>query len=71
MKELANSLIIEIKEVLKTARQNAARQINAELLTAWMLNTRWAASAQSTVAPRSAGSSRFVRALTVIMPRPV
>jgi predicted nuclease of restriction endonuclease-like (RecB) superfamily len=35
MNELANSLIIEIKEVLKTARQNAAQQVNAELLTAY------------------------------------
>jgi predicted nuclease of restriction endonuclease-like (RecB) superfamily len=35
MNELANSLIIEIKEVLTAARQNVARQVNAELLTAY------------------------------------
>ena len=35
MSGLSNSLIMEIKEVLKTARQNAARQINSELLTAY------------------------------------
>ena len=32
---IPNSLIIEIKEVLKTSRQNAAQQVNAELLTAY------------------------------------
>jgi predicted nuclease of restriction endonuclease-like (RecB) superfamily len=35
MNELSNSLINEIKEVLQTARQNAARQVNNELLTAY------------------------------------
>lgn len=35
MSGLANSMIIEIKEVLKTTRQNVTQQINAGLLTAY------------------------------------
>jgi len=35
MNGLANSMIVEIKEVLKTARQNIAKQVNAELLTTY------------------------------------
>ena len=35
MNELAHSLISEIKTVLETARQNVARQVNNELLTAY------------------------------------
>jgi predicted nuclease of restriction endonuclease-like (RecB) superfamily len=35
MAELSNSLITEIKEILITARQNVARQVNDELLTAY------------------------------------
>ena len=35
MSGLTNSLIAEIKEVLQTARNNVARQVNAELLTAY------------------------------------
>lgn len=37
MKEIAqySDMINEIKEVLQSARQNVARQVNAELLTAY------------------------------------
>jgi predicted nuclease of restriction endonuclease-like (RecB) superfamily len=35
MNELTGSLVSEIKEVLQTARQNVARQVNDELLTAY------------------------------------
>ena len=35
MNGLTNSIVTEIKEVLHTARQNVARQVNAELLTAY------------------------------------
>ena len=35
MNALSNSLINEIKTVLETARQNVARQVNNELLTAY------------------------------------
>ena len=35
MNEPYNSLITEIKEIFKTARQNAAKQVNAELLAAY------------------------------------
>ena len=35
MNGLSDPLIAEIKEVLQTARQNVARQVNSELLTAY------------------------------------
>ena len=35
MNDLSTSLIIQIKEVLKTSRMNAAQQLNTELLTAY------------------------------------
>ena len=35
MNGLSSSLIAEIKEVLQTARQNVARKVNDELLTAY------------------------------------
>jgi len=35
MNELTNSIILDIKEVMQIARQNVARQLNAELLTAY------------------------------------
>ena len=35
MNGLSNSLITEIKEVMQNARQNVARQVNSELLTAY------------------------------------
>ena len=35
MNGLSSSMIMEIKEVLETARQNVARQLNAELLAAY------------------------------------
>ena len=35
MNELSNSLILEITEVLQAARNNVARQVNAELLTSY------------------------------------
>ena len=35
MNGLTNSLIAEIKEVLRTSRQNVAQQVNSELLTAY------------------------------------
>jgi predicted nuclease of restriction endonuclease-like (RecB) superfamily len=35
MNGLTNSLINEIKAVMETARRNAARQVNSELLTAY------------------------------------
>jgi len=35
MNDLSTSLIIKIKEVLKTSRMNAAQQLNTELLTAY------------------------------------
>jgi len=35
MNELSNSLILEIKGILQTARHNVARQVNAELLAAY------------------------------------
>ena len=35
MNGLTNSIVKEIKEILHTARQNVARQVNAELLAAY------------------------------------
>ena len=35
MNGLSNSLIVEIKEILRTSRQNAAQQVNSELLNAY------------------------------------
>ena len=35
MNGLSNSLIVEIKEVLTTSRQNVAKQVNDELLTTY------------------------------------
>lgn len=35
MNELADSLVAEIKEILHTARQNVARQVNNELLATY------------------------------------
>ena len=35
MNDLNNSLIAEVKTILETARQNVARQVNSELLTAY------------------------------------